>query len=90
MKRKNFLQAKFQTFLAWLELLISLNALAPLSSASGSNPADVVLGLSFRTLDEAGGSDSLLAGAAGGGLDGRDCPEGEEEENGENLKGPSA
>ena len=65
-KKKNFLKAKFQTFLALLELLISLNALAPLSSASGSNPADVVLGLSFRTLGGAGGSDS----AAGGGLDG--------------------
>ena len=65
-EKKNFLKAKFQTFLALLELLISLNALAPLSSASGSNPADVVLGLSFRTLGGAGGSDS----AAGGGLDG--------------------
>ena len=35
---------KAETFLPWGEVEISLRALTPLSRASGSNPAEVVLG----------------------------------------------
>lgn len=76
-------ESQFQTFLAFPELLISLKALAPLSKASGSNPADVVLGLSFliRFGSVAGGFSGSEADCGGGG---------EEVENGLKLKVPSA
>ena len=71
------------------EVVISLRALAPRSSASGSNPEEEVLGLSLRGF-----------GAEGSGLEAgeEDCGAGEgrgrlaggEEEKGGKLKGPSA
>lgn len=61
--------------------MISFKALAPRSSASGSNPAEVVLGLSFRTFGGGGGDSSLAAGEAAGDAAGE--AEGK-------VKGPSA
>lgn len=87
-----------KTFLAFEEALISRRALAPRSRASGSNPAEVVLGLSFRTLGGeaeasfpggSGGGDCLPGGEGLGEAGGAPPGEGGEVENGLKLKGPS-
>lgn len=66
--------------------MISLKALAPLSRASGSNPAAVVLGLSFLTLV---GSSLLAGGCPAGPACGEGEPPvaGEEEEEEEEKVG---
>lgn len=67
-----------------LELAISLTALAPLSNASGSNPAEVVLGLSLRTRGGAGVS--FCGGESPAGVGDGDGEGEGAEENGEKLK----
>jgi len=73
---------KVSTFLAWEEEDYSLKTLAPLSKASGSNPADVIPR-----------SSRLPAVVDWGKMDGRDCTKEEGEEDcgeGEKLKWPSS
>ena len=69
--------------------MISLKALAPRSNGSGSKPADVVLGLSFRTFGGASAFPAAAAVADGAGEGGTGTL-GEDEEKGEKVKGASA
>lgn len=55
---------KNPTFLPWGEVAISCRVLAPLTRGSGSNPAEVVLGLLFRNL---GGGGGVSGSSEGGG-----------------------